>query len=49
MTLDEAIIHAKETGEKMLKTCDTKTCGLEHLQLARWLEELKTLRKQNDN
>lgn len=47
MTLDEAIEHAREVGEKMQKNCDTKSCGDEHLQLAAWLEELRQ-RRQKD-
>ena len=45
MTLDEAIVHAREVGEKMICNCETKSCGQEHLQLAEWLEELKRYRK----
>lgn len=45
MTLDEAITHAKEVGIKMACNVRTKDCGKEHLQLAKWLEELKTYRK----
>ena len=46
MTLDEAIEHAKDVGFKM--ACNSKTCecGKEHLQLAKWLEELRELRKR---
>ena len=44
MTLDEAIVHARETAFSMKMKCDTRQCGLEHLQLAKWLEELKSLR-----
>ena len=40
MTLDEAIIHCKEKA----CSCQIKTCAEDHLQLAKWLEELKTLR-----
>lgn len=40
MTIDEAIKHATEVSE----TCDNKECGLDHKQLAKWLEELKELR-----
>jgi hypothetical protein len=46
MTLDEAIQHAKEVGMKMCSKKDTCNCGIEHLQLAKWLEELKSYRKQ---
>ena len=45
MTLDEAIDHAKNMGEKMTLQCKTCACGQEHLQLAKWLEELKRYRK----
>lgn len=38
MTLDEAIIHAKELSEDQ-SIC--KDCREEHKQLATWLEELK--------
>lgn len=38
MTLDAAIIHAKELSESQL-VC--KDCREEHKQLAEWLEELK--------
>ena len=48
MTIDEAIIHAREKADKNsscwkyctdIKHC--KTCEKEHEQLAEWLEELK--------
>lgn len=45
MTLDEAIIHAKDVGYKMICNSKTCECGKEHLQLAKWLEELQTFRK----
>lgn len=38
MTLDEAIVHAKE------KAACGDECGADHAQLAAWLEELKELR-----
>lgn len=44
MTLEEAIRHAEEKGASMLmnpRTIDC-SCGLEHLQLADWLKQLKT-------
>ena len=41
MTLDEAIIHAKEVAEKHGCTA----CGLDHAQLAAWLEELQDRRR----
>lgn len=40
MTLDEAIIHAREQGEK----ANCKKRKLEHLQLAEWLEDYKQLK-----
>lgn len=40
MTLDEAIQHTKEVAS----TCPDKECGLDHRQLAVWLEELKQRR-----
>lgn len=46
MTLDEAIQHAKEAGMRMCSKKDTCNCGIEHLQLAKWLEELKLYRNQ---
>ena len=45
MTLDEAIAHAKDVGSKMICNCNTCECGKEHMQLAKWLEELKKYRK----
>jgi hypothetical protein len=41
MTLDEAIQHAKEIAY----ACDGQ-CSSEHLQLAKWLQELKDLRNE---
>lgn len=38
MTLDEAIVHAKELSESQ-SVCED--CREEHKQLAEWLEELK--------
>ena len=55
MTLDEAIVHAREVAEEQRKACDLswvwdnpdniKKCAEEHDQLAEWLEELKFLRQ----
>lgn len=45
MTLDEAIIHAKEISENQ---CICEECQKEHRQLADWLEELKTLREKSN-
>ena len=52
MTLDESIKHAEEVAVEHTKynryggfeSCDE--CAEEHLQLARWLKELKQLREQ---
>ena len=44
MTLDEAIIHAKELSENQ-SIC--KDCREEHKQLAAWLEELKQYKEKN--
>ena len=43
MTLDEAIRHCDEIA----KLCgdDDEVCALEHKQLAKWLRELRELRK----
>lgn len=46
MTLDEAISHAREVGTKMVCKRDTCDCGKEHLQLAKWLEELRAYRSK---
>jgi len=46
MTLDEAIAHADEIGRSMLGECSTNACGLEHIQLRDWLEELKEFRSK---
>lgn len=43
MTLEEAIDHAVEVSQKK-STC--KECREEHSQLAKWLTELKELKKQ---
>ena len=40
MTVDEAIQHCYDVANKL---CDE--CGEEHLQLAKWLEELKFIRQ----
>lgn len=42
-TLDEAIEHCYEVSKKK-DIC--KECADEHLQLAKWLKELKTLRQE---
>lgn len=44
MTIDEAIIHCEEVAIQKLKNSnDTQCikCGEEHIQLAKWLKELK--------
>ena len=47
MTLDEAIKHAEEVGINLITNCETKQCGLEHLQLAQWLKELKQYKEKD--
>ena len=44
MTLDEAIQHAKEVSAQ----CTNQECSLEHMQLAKWLEELKQRRLKDE-
>lgn len=44
MTLREAIDHCYEKANELKKQCCE--CANEHLQLARWLEELDGLRRQ---
>lgn len=46
MTLDEAIIHAKELSENQ-SVC--KDCREEHKQLAAWLDELKQYKEKNEH
>ena len=43
MTLEEAIEHCEE------KACNNSTCAAEHKQLAEWLKELQTLRKNTSD
>lgn len=46
MTLDEAINHAYnvyDASKRLSANCDTKSCGMEHLQLANWLNDYKSL------
>lgn len=45
-TLDEAIAHCYEVSKKK-DIC--KECADEHLQLAKWLKELKTLRQEKND
>jgi len=40
MTIDDAITHAMDVYNKA--SCEK--CKLDHMQLAKWLEELKQLR-----
>ena len=53
MSLDDAIEHAREAGTKMLSENPDCDCGKEQLQLAKWLEELRSIRgangKKNDS
>ena len=44
MNLDEAIKHAEEAGIRLSSDCKTKECGLEHIQLADWLKDYKSLK-----
>lgn len=44
MNLDEAITHAEEVGRRFSSDCKTKECGVEHIQLANWLKDYKTLK-----
>ena len=44
MTIEEAIEHAKEVGERACITDEEKKCNEEHKQLAIWLTELMTYR-----
>ncbi len=43
MTLEEAIEHCEE------KACNNSACAAEHKQLAEWLKELQTLRKNTSS
>ena len=55
MTINEAIVHAREVAEENRKVCNLawvwnntdsiKKCAEEHEQLAEWLEELKAYRE----
>lgn len=42
MTLDEAIVHAREVAASL---GDCSECAKDHVQLAEWLEELRKLRE----
>ena len=46
MTLDEAIEHARDKALEMCRDPNTRQCGQEHLQLAKWLEELRAYKKK---
>lgn len=46
MTLDEAIIHCY-TKAKELEYNNCISCSNDHIQLAKWLEELKEYRTNN--
>lgn len=44
MNLEEAIIHAKEIAESCI--ISNPKCAQDHLQLAKWLQELLELRNE---
>ena len=54
MTINEAIVHAREVADENRKVCNLawiwnnadniKKCAEEHEQLAEWLEELKAIK-----
>ena len=46
MNLDEAITHAEEAGNRLSSECKTKECGTEHIQLANWLKDYKSLKNR---
>ena len=48
MNLDEAILHCNEVANK---ACEEHNglCASQHLQLAKWLQELKAYRKLADD
>ena len=51
MTIDEAIIHCKEVAIRKLKNKNNAKCvqcGEEHVQLAKWLKELKAYKSRED-
>ena len=45
MTLDEAILHAKQKADENKKSAHCK-CAEEHRQLAEWLKDYKRLKEQ---
>lgn len=62
LTLEEAIVHAKEVAEKNYRGADFESidyidddiktncikCAKEHMQLAEWLEELKSYKEAEE-
>lgn len=46
MSLDFAINHAQEAGDRLIKQDGCEACGREHHQLATWLRELKDCRSK---
>lgn len=62
LTLEEAIVHAKEVAEKNYRGADFESidyidddiktncikCAEEHMQLAEWLEELKSYKEAGE-
>lgn len=46
LTLDHAINHAQEAGDRLVKQDGCEACGREHHQLAAWLRELKDCRNK---
>jgi hypothetical protein len=45
MNIEEAIKHCNEVASKHKK--DNELCSREHLQLAKWLEELNKYKRMN--
>ena len=51
MTIDEAIIHCEEVAIRNFKNENNAKCvqcGEEHVQLAKWLKELKDYKSRED-
>lgn len=46
MTIDEAIQHCIEKAEENNVRCADYPCAMEHIQLAKWLVELKEYKEQ---
>ena len=44
MNLDEVITYTEEAGKRLSSDCKTKECGLEHIQLANWLKDYRSLK-----